>query len=605
MCGIVGFTGVAGAVGILMEGLGNLEYRGYDSAGVSVFSEGKIRTVKARGRLQNLADRLKESPLEGSCGIGHTRWATHGEPSDINAHPHGTEKLSLVHNGIIENYVELREMLKEKGYSFVSQTDTEVAAKVLDFCYEGDPAAAIRRASGMMEGAFAFGILFADRPGEIYAVRRGSPLIAALSPEGNFITSDVTAVLRHTRRYFTLEPEEIVRLTADSAVVWGADGKEIQKEILTADWNVEQAQKGGFPHFMLKEIFEQPQALDSTIHPRVHTGLPSFASDGIPDGFFRDIDRVQVIACGTAMHAGMVGRMVIEKLARLPVDVDIASEFRYRDPILTPRHLVVVVSQSGETADTLAALRLSKDRGCPVLAIVNVAGSTIAREADHVLYTFAGPEIAVASTKAYSVQLGVLYLMGIRIALEKGRVSEEEARALISGLLDTVEKTQKCLEMAEPIRKIAETYRETGSLFFIGRGFDYPLCCEGSLKLKEISYIHCEAYAAGELKHGTISLITPGVPVVALATQGALLPKTLSNVKEVRARGASVLLICRESAHPEEDLFAHRISLPEADDLFMPLLSVIPLQLLSYYAAVCRGCDVDKPRNLAKSVTVE
>lgn len=605
MCGIVGFTGTAQAAGILMEGLGNLEYRGYDSAGISVFSEKGIRTVKAQGRLKNLAALLEREPLGGACGIGHTRWATHGEPSDVNAHPHFTEKLSLVHNGIIENYVELREMLRGKGYTFLSQTDTEVAAKVLDLCYDGDPAGAIRKASALLEGAFAFGILFADRPGEIYAVRRGSPLIVALGEKGNFITSDVTAVLRYTRRYFTLEPEEIVCLTADSARVWAPDGSEIEKEILTADWNVEQAQKGGFPHFMLKEIYEQPQALQNTVHPRAHTGLPSFAADGIPDGFFRGFDRIQVIACGTAMHAGMVGRMIIEKLARLPVDVDIASEFRYRDPILTPRHLVIVVSQSGETADTLAALRLARERGCPVLAIVNVAGSTIAREADYVLYTYAGPEIAVASTKAYSVQMGVFYLLGIRIALEKGCIDEEQARGLTSDLLEAIGKTGKCLELSEGIRKIAENYREAEHLFFIGRGFDYPLCCEGSLKLKEISYIHCEAYAAGELKHGTISLVTPGVPVVALTTQCALMPKTLSNVKEVRARGASVLLICREGALVEEDIFAHRISLPEVGDLFMPLLSVIPLQLLSYHAAVLRGCDVDKPRNLAKSVTVE
>ncbi|MDD2955774.1 MAG: glutamine--fructose-6-phosphate transaminase (isomerizing) [Oscillospiraceae bacterium] len=605
MCGIVGFTGSKQALDMLLEGLGNLEYRGYDSAGVSVFCGGAIRTVKAQGRLQNLREKLACYPLEGTCGIGHTRWATHGEPSDQNAHPHTTEKLSLVHNGIIENYLELRAELSQKGYSFVSQTDTEVAAKVLDSCYDGDPAAAIRKASSLLEGAFAFGVLFADRPGEVYAIRRGSPLIVALSEEGNFITSDVTAVLRHTHRYFTLEAEEIVRLTPEGATVWGPDGGTVEKTILTASWSVEQAQKSGYPHFMLKEIYEQPEALKNTVHPRVLSGLPSFEADGIPDGFFQGFDRVQVIACGTAMHAGMVGRMVIEKLARLPVDVDIASEFRYRDPILTPRHLVVVVSQSGETADTLAALRLAKERGCPVLAIVNVAGSTIAREADHVLYTYAGPEIAVASTKAYSVQLGIFYLLGIRIALEKGRIEAGEARSLTAELLETIGKTVRCLELSPALLEIARDYQEIRSLFFIGRGFDYPLCCEGSLKLKEISYIHCEAYAAGELKHGTISLVTPGVPVVALATQTALLPKTVSNIKEVQARGARVLLICRESAAADPGVYAHRVSLPDASDLFMPLLSVIPLQLLSYHAAVLRGCDVDKPRNLAKSVTVE
>ncbi|MBQ1236753.1 MAG: glutamine--fructose-6-phosphate transaminase (isomerizing) [Oscillospiraceae bacterium] len=606
MCGIVGYSGKQQAVRILLEGLSALEYRGYDSAGVSVFTDHGLCTTKSAGRLAFLAERLGERPLPGFCGIGHTRWATHGEPSDRNAHPHGTERVSLVHNGIIENYAELKAMLSGKGYVFETQTDTEVAAKTVDYCYDGDPIAAIRKACGMMEGSYAFGVLFADHPGKVYGTRLNSPLLAAVGEGEGFLASDISAVLSYTKNYYALEHGEIVTIDSDGKItVTDMEGCPIEKELLTAQWDVEQAQKNGFDHFMRKEIFEQPTALYNTVHPRIIGGVPDFSHDGIAPGFFKDITRIQMVACGTASYAGCIGKNIIEKLARVPAEVDIASEFRYRDPILDPTQLVVVISQSGETADTLAALRLAKKQGVKTLAIVNVAGSTIAREADIVLYTYAGPEIAVASTKAYSVQTGVLYLLAIRVALEKGRIGEEKAKELVSGLLDAIEKTNAALLTDEAAKAMAAIMKDVEDCFFIGRGADFALCREGSLKLKEISYIHSEAYEAGELKHGTISLITDGVPVIALATQTALLPKTISNIKETRARGAQVLLICKESDEIGEDVYDHIIRLPDLDDLFAPITGVIPLQLMAYHTAVARGCDVDKPRNLAKSVTVE
>lgn len=606
MCGIVGYSGAKDAVCVLLEGLGALEYRGYDSAGVSVFSESSLKTVKSAGRLAVLSERLAFHPLPGSCGIGHTRWATHGVPSDVNAHPHGTKRLSLVHNGIIENYAELKNELSAKGYTFETQTDTEVAAKVLDSCYHGDPIAAIREACAKMEGSYAFGILFADRPGEVYGTRLNSPLLAAVGDGEGFLASDISAVLQYTKRYYALEHGEIVKIAPDGSIsICAMDGAPVQKELLTAQWDVEQAQKNGYEHFMRKEIFEQPTALYNTVHPRIIKGLPDFSHDGIAPGFFKDITRIQMVACGTASYAGFIGKNVIEKLARVPAEVDIASEFRYRDPILDPTQLVVVISQSGETADTLAALRLAKKQGVKTLAIVNVAGSTIAREADIVLYTYAGPEIAVASTKAYSVQTGVLYLLAIRIAMEKGRIDAAQAAGYVDGLLKAIEKTNDALKADEKARELSSILKNVEDLFFIGRGADFPLCREGSLKLKEISYIHSEAYEAGELKHGTISLITDGVPVVAIATQSSLLPKTVSNIKETRARGAQVILICKESDEIGDDVYDHIIRLPDLDDLFAPILGVIPLQLMAYHTAVARGCDVDKPRNLAKSVTVE
>lgn len=606
MCGIVGYAGSREASDVLLGALSGLEYRGYDSAGISVLTENGIDTVKSKGRLQALADRLKTHPLSGHCGIGHTRWATHGEPSDLNAHPHVTEKLSLVHNGIIENYQQIKNKLVTSGYEFVSRTDTEVAAKLIDSLYSGDPVDTIRQAQEQLEGSYAFAILFADHPGTIYATRKGSPLIAAKTETEGFIASDVPAILQYTRTYVLLEELQIAAVSADGISLFNPDGSQPVLEYRTASWTVEQAQKGGYPHFMLKEIYEQPKALRDTVHPRISDGLPSFElQDDIPEGFWKQFKAVTIVACGTAMHAGMLGKALIEKLARIPVECDIASEFRYRDPILTPRTLVLLISQSGETADTLAALRLAKERGITTLAVVNVTGSSIAREADYVIHTYAGPEIAVASTKAYSVQLSVMYLIAFKLALANRRISGEEAQNLTKGLLHAIDATEQVLTLGTDIQEYIKRYQTLKDLFFLGRGLDYALSMEGSLKLKEISYIHCEAYAAGELKHGTISLITEGVPVVAVATQSALLPKMISNVKEVHSRGADILLICKEGFEVGPDVYSKCIRLPALDDLFMPVIGVLALQLLAYHTAVLRGCDVDKPRNLAKSVTVE
>ena len=607
MCGIVGFTGEKPcAVSVLMEGLCNLEYRGYDSAGISYFdSQGTLTTVKTQGRLDRLQAKLDQIQPQSCCGIGHTRWATHGEPSDQNAHPHFTEKVSLVHNGIIENYQELRQFLAEKGYSFSTETDTETAVKLIDYFYQGDPFQALRKAAQWIEGSYAFGVLFADFPGHIYAMRKDSPLIVAVSDEGNFIASDISAVLRHTRRYHLLSEGEIALVMPDRVTFFTIEMDPIEKEVHTADWNIEQAQKGGYPHFMLKEIFEQPEALQATISPRLSHGLPDFSVNGLENGFFREVDSIHIVACGTAMHAGMVGKTLLEKLARVPVEVEVASEFRYRDPIFSTHPLVIVISQSGETADTLAALRLCKRSGVPVLAVVNVTGSSIAREADYCLYTYAGPEIAVASTKAYSVQIALMYLLAARCALDKGKMTEEEGQQFVKQLQEAAAATADVLALSDRIAVYAQELVPIHDLFFVGRGIDYALALEGSLKLKEISYIHSEAYAAGELKHGPISLISEGVPVIALATQPALLAKTVSNIKEIKARGGQVLLITREDAPVDPSCCDSLISLPNLDPLFMPLAAVVVLQLVAYHAAVGRGCDVDKPRNLAKSVTVE
>ncbi len=606
MCGIVGFTGARQAADILLDGLSNLAYRGYDSAGISVFSGRGITTVKAKGRLEDLQTKIESvGKPEGTCGIGHTRWATHGEPSDINSHPHETEKLSLVHNGIIENYLSIKRFLTEKGYSFVSQTDTECALKLIDYYYRGDPVVAIRAAMKELEGSYALGMLFADHPGAIYAVRKDSPLIVGLGAQGNYIASDVPAILQHTRDYYLLDEGEIAVVKPESVEVFGVDGKPVHKERLTAHWDIAQAQKSGYAHFMIKEIFEQPKALADTVHPRIAGNLPDFSADGLPEDFFEKYGHVYIVACGTAYHAGIIGKALIEKLARVPVEVDLASEFRYRDPRFAENSLVIVISQSGETADTLAALRLAKAQGIDTMAIVNVIGSSIAREAGNVLHTYAGPEIAVASTKAYSVQIGMLYLIAISFGLAQERLDRAAATELTKGLLNAAEKTREALANADAIAALAPRYSTAHSLFYLGRGLDYAMALEGSLKLKEISYIHSEAYAAGELKHGTISLITEGVPVVALATQAHLHAKIVSNVKEVRSRGAQVLIVASHGADVDPDLYDDIIRLPEADDLFMPLLSVVILQLFAYHIAVERGCDVDKPRNLAKSVTVE
>lgn len=606
MCGIVGYVGKNNAKDVLLDGLSALEYRGYDSAGIAVFKDNGIKVVKAKGRLSNLSDKISAGiDMASGCGIGHTRWATHGQPSDVNSHPHCTERVALVHNGIIENYMELKAMLANKGYDFVSQTDTEVAAKVIDYCYNGDPLVAINKAVGMIQGSYAFGIMFNDHPGRIYAIRKDSPLIVGLSDGQNFIASDVTAILKYTRDYYLLEENEIALVTENCVDVTDSNGNPVKKTRHTADWDVAAAEKGGYAHFMLKEINEQPTAIKNTINPRIKGGLPNFEAESISDEALAGYKKIYIVACGTAMHAGLVGKSLIEKFARVSVNVEIASEFRYNDPILTSDDLVIVISQSGETADTLAALRLAKKVGADTIAIVNVVGSSIAREADKVIYTWAGPEIAVASTKAYSVQVSIMYLLAVRLALVKNTIDVTAAEALTKQICGLPDAVKSVIAKEEICKKAAQVIHEHSDMFFIGRGVDYAVALEGSLKLKEISYIHSEAYAAGELKHGTISLIEKDVPVIALCTQSRLFDKTISNVKEVKARGAYVIAVCKEGEDAPADAVDEVLTLPNLDDVMMPLVCAVPLQMIAYYTAVANGCDVDKPRNLAKSVTVE
>ena len=606
MCGIVGYVGKRNAQNVLLDGLEKLEYRGYDSAGVALALEGGIRVVKSKGRLAELRKKLELQALaESRCGIGHTRWATHGEPSDVNSHPHSTPRVSIVHNGIIENYGILKERLMAKGYTFESETDTEVLVKLIDNCYEGEPLKALHEALGMVRGSYALAVLFRDFPDTVFAVKRESPLIVGWGEGENFVASDIPALLKYTRKYSVLEEGDLAVVTAGGIQFYNEFAEPVEREVLTADWDMEAAEKGGYPHFMLKEINEQPTAITATVSPRVENGLPDLRIPELSDEVLRGIGTIHLVACGTAMHAGMVGKAAIEALARVPAEVDIASEFRYRDPILRPNDLVIIISQSGETSDTLAALKLAKSRGVPVLAIVNVVGSSIARAADHVLYTYAGPEIAVASTKAYMVQMCVLYLFAFRLALARGEQTEAEIRRLTAELLRASEVIKPRLADCEQIKYLASRFVNTQSCFFIGRGFDYSLSLEGSLKLKEISYVHSDAYAAGELKHGTISLITEGVPVIALATQKQVYEKTISNAKETKSRGAKVLLFTTKDAVVPEGVADHVVRLDDYDDLLMPLQLIVPLQLFAYYMAVLRGCDVDKPRNLAKSVTVE
>ena len=606
MCGIVGYVGKRSAQDVLLDGLEKLEYRGYDSAGVALALDGGIRVVKSKGRLTQLRQKLAAQALAQSfCGIGHTRWATHGEPSDVNSHPHSTPRVSIVHNGIIENYGILKERLMAKGYTFESETDTEVLVKLIDSCYTGDPLRALQEALAKVRGSYALAVLFRDRPDTIFAVKRESPLIVGWGEGENFVASDIPALLKYTRRYSVLEEGDMAVCTAEGIRFYNEFAEPVQRPVLTADWDMEAAEKGGYPHFMLKEINEQPTAITATVSPRVEEGMPDLRIPQLTDEVLRSIGTVHLVGCGTAMHAGMVGKAAIETLARVPAEVDIASEFRYRDPILNPNDLVIIISQSGETSDTLAALKLAKSRGVPVLAIVNVVGSSIARAADYVLYTYAGPEIAVASTKAYMVQLCVLYLFALRLAYARGRLSAAETRRYTAQLLRAPEIIKARLADCEQIKYLASRYMNTQSCFFIGRGFDYSLSLEGSLKLKEISYVHSDAYAAGELKHGTISLITDGVPVIALATQKQVYEKTISNAKETRSRGARVLLFTTKDAVVPEGVADAVIRLDEYEDLLMPLQLIVPLQLFAYYMAVLRGCDVDKPRNLAKSVTVE
>ena len=605
MCGIVGYTGFREATEVLLEGLHNLEYRGYDSAGVSVFEDGVIQTVKAQGRIQKLVDKLAEHPLHGHCGIAHTRWATHGVPSDVNAHPHLSDNVALLHNGIIENYLEIKQDLLARGYQFVSQTDTEVAAHLISSLYTGDPLEAISRALEIIEGSYAFAMVFRDHPDRVYGARKDSPLIAAVGQGENFLLSDISATLAYTRDYYVLDDGDIVEISPETIHIYDRKLQPVTHPLNTADWNVEQAQKGGYDHFMMKEIFEQPEAFSKTVAPRIRDGLPTFDRDSIPEDFFKNRRRIQIVACGTAMYAGTVGKHLIERFARIPVSVDVASEYRYNNPIIEPGDLVIVISQSGETADTLAALRLARQHGADTLGIINVIGSSIAREADHVIYTHAGPEIAVASTKAFTVQRAVMYLLALELALKNSWLDTDACRQLTSRLLDCRDYIEEALSLTDHIAGLVSESIDRESLFFIGRGLDYALALEGSLKLKELSYLHSEAYAAGELKHGPISLITDGMPVIALATQSGVLPKTVSNMKEVKARGAKTLLICKRGTQVDEDAYDFRIDLPDCPDEFTPFASAVAMQMIAYYKAVQSGCDVDKPRNLAKSVTVE
>ena len=607
MCGIIGYSGYRACLNVLLEGLEKLEYRGYDSAGVAVLAAEGIQARKAQGRLSALEKLLETSPLPAAdCGIGHTRWATHGAPSDRNSHPHCTPHLAVVHNGIVENYAALRTELEGQGVEFITETDTEVLAQLLESCYQrtGEPLAALQAMAARVEGSYGLAVLFCDRPGQVYLARRHSPLIVGYGEKECFVASDIPALLPYTKEYAVLDEEEMALLDHGRVEVYDAQGRPVEKEHLTAQQPAQAADKGSWPHFMLKEIFEQPQVLQDTLSAYVADDLPNLAP-ALPDKLLQNLGTVHLVGCGTAMHACMVGKTAIESLARVPAQVEVASEFRYRDPILLPGDLVVTVSQSGETSDTLAALQLAKERGIPTLAIVNVPGSSLARAADMVLYTQAGPEIAVASTKAYSVQLAVLYLIAIRMAWARNALPDARCRQLTRALCAIPAMQQPLLGKAEEMKMAAQALQNASDLFFVGRGMDYSLSLEGSLKLKEISYIHSEAYAAGELKHGTISLVTDGTPIVALATQSAVYEKTLSNVKEARARGARVLLLCSQNAPVPDALADEVVRLPQCEELLTPLLTILPLQLLAYYASVLRGCDVDRPRNLAKSVTVE
>ena len=608
MCGIIGFTGNINAKEVLLQGLKALEYRGYDSAGIALCMEdSQIRVVKKAGKVKNLEEYYRQQ-ISGTShsGIGHTRWATHGGVTDTNAHPHRAGKVVLIHNGIIENYHALTEKfhLEEK---LLSQTDSEVAAQTLNCLYEGDPLAAIHKLIDLLDGSYSFCIMFDDQPGAVYAIRNVSPLVAASTPSGSLIASDLTALIPYSRQYFVVPEQHIVKLTPYKIHVYHLDDtySKAYPEIMTVNWNMDAAMKNGFPHFMLKEIHEQPDALRNTILPRVNKGIPDFGEDGIPDRIFEECSQIQIIACGTAMYAGMVARAIMQPLLRIPVTVSIASEFRYEEPLIDEKSLVIIISQSGETIDTLAALRLAHRCGSMVLAVVNVKGSTIARESDYVLYTHAGPEIAVASTKAYSVQLAALYMICCRMALVRGKYTREQACSFLAELLDVIPAMEIMIAQKDMIRDVASHIISSSDAFFIGRGLDYAFSLEGALKLKEISYIHSEAYAAGELKHGTIALISDQVPVIAIATQEHVYSKTISNIREVKARGAFVILLVKENAVVDDNLADIRIRIPDVDDHFTVFPIAAALQLIAYYASLGKHLDVDQPRNLAKSVTVE
>ncbi len=608
MCGIVGYIGTHAAAPVILEGLAKLEYRGYDSAGMAVFDGERIQITKSAGRLKVLEELTHDgATMPGVVGIGHTRWATHGAPSNENAHPHYNmnETIAVVHNGIIENYLPLKEKLISRGYQFTSETDTEVLAHLIDYYYKGNPLEAITKVMHRVQGSYALGIIFAEHPDEIFAVRKDSPLIVGQNENGCFIASDVPAILKYTRKVYFIENQEVVRLRADHMHFYTVDEEEITKEPVTIEWDSDAAEKGGYEHFMLKEMYEQPKTVTDTLMPRLKDGDIVIEELGMSDEEIQSIRKIYIVACGSAYHTGVTAKYVIEGIARIPVEVDVASEFRYRDPILEDGTMVIVISQSGETADTLAALRESQKRGHKVLGIVNVVGSSIAREADNVMYTWAGPEIAVATTKAYSAQLIALYLLAMKFAKVRGKLEEEAFQHMLEDLKRLPEQIEMLLSNKKKIQKFANRYVAAKDVFFVGRGIDYAISMEGSLKLKEISYIHSEAYAAGELKHGTISLIEEGTLVAAVATQDKLFQKTLSNMVEVKARGAFVLAVTNEGNTDIEKAADYVIYIPSTNPYFANSLAIIPLQLFGYYVAVGKGCDVDKPRNLAKSVTVE
>ncbi|MDO4291631.1 MAG: glutamine--fructose-6-phosphate transaminase (isomerizing) [Eubacteriales bacterium] len=608
MCGIAGYIGKKQAAPIILDGLAKLEYRGYDSAGIAVFDGEKIHMEKAVGRLRVLDELTRHgASMPGFCGIGHTRWATHGCPSDTNAHPHMNREntIAVVHNGIIENYDVLKARLEKKGYQFVSETDTEVLAHMLTEYYRGNPAEAIEKVMHRVEGSYALGIMFLDHPHHIYAARKDSPLIVGVSDTGKFIASDVPAILQYTRTVYYMENEEIVCLSNEHTRFYNIDGEPIEKEPVTVDWDIHAAEKGGYEHFMLKEIHEQPKAIRDTISPRIKENDIDLGELNLTDEEIKRLRKISIVACGSAYHTGVTGKYVIEDLARIPVETDLASEYRYRNPIYAPDSLVIIVSQSGETADSLAALRDAKAHGSKVLSIVNVVGSSIARESDAVLYTWAGPEISVATTKAYSCQLAVFYMLAMKFARIRGSITAEHFQTLLEALRRLPDQVEGLLSQKEKIQYFANHYLATEHIFFMGRGIDYAISLEGSLKLKEISYIHSEAYAAGELKHGTISLMEKGTLVVALATQDALYPKTVSNIVEVKTRGAFVMALTTLRHKDMEKCADYVLYIPETESPFMGSLAIIPLQLFAYYVALGRGLDVDKPRNLAKSVTVE
>ena len=608
MCGIVGYVGKQQAAPIILDGLSKLEYRGYDSAGMAVFCDGHIQIEKSVGRLKVLEELTHAGrTMPGFLGIGHTRWATHGAPSDVNSHPHynSEETIAVVHNGIIENYIPLKNKLIKRGYTFLSETDTEVVAHLLDYYYKGNPLEAITKVLHRVEGSYALGILFADHPDTLYAVRKDSPLIVGKSEDGCFIASDVPAILKYTRNVYYVENQEVACMTSDSLRFYSLDEEELDKECVTIEWDASAAEKGGYEHFMLKEMYEQSKTVTDTLSPRMKDGKIIIEELGLTDEEICHLSRIYMVACGSAYHAAMTGKYVMEGIARIPVEVDLASEFRYRDPILDENSLVVVVSQSGETADTLAALREAQNRGCRVLGIVNVVGSSIAREADNVMYTWAGPEISVATTKAYSAQLIALYLLALKFADVRGKITKEELSDYMEDLKRLPQQIELLMNNKERIQRFANRYIAAKDIFFIGRGIDYAISLEASLKLKEISYIHSEAYAAGELKHGTISLIEDGTLVAAVSTQPALYKKTLSNIVEVKSRGAFVLAVTTVGNTEIEKAADYVIYIPETNPFFTDSLAIIPLQLFAYYVSVGKGCDVDKPRNLAKSVTVE